>query len=143
MLKRLFVLMTLLMLCATVLPATAQEPVKLTFVGWGGPEEQEVFQSLVDIFNENNPDIVIEYQPIPTDYTTTLKTMIAGGTPPDIAYVPDGDFSSFVTRDQLISIQEFVDMSETFDPRPALRAAQGHRPGCYVDQCGHFQGIGS
>ncbi len=86
MLKRQF-LLGLVVVCAMVLavlpaPLRAQEePVEFTFVGWGGPEEQEVFQHLVDVFNANNPDIVIKYQPIPTDYTTTLKTMIAGGTP--------------------------------------------------------------
>lgn len=130
MLKRLFGLTSLVLVCAVVLgalpsPTAAQDAVELTFVGWGGPEEQEVFQHLVDVFNAENPDIVIKYQPIPTDYTTTLKTMIAGGTPPDIAYVPDGDFSSFVTRGQLVSIQDFVDASETFDPEGVWPSALG------------------
>jgi len=105
--------------------AVAQEPVELTFVGWGGPDEIEVFEHLVEVFNERNPDIVIKYQPIPTDYTTTLKTMIAGGTPPDIAYVPDGDFSAFAPRGQLVNIQPFVDASETFDPDGVWPSALG------------------
>ncbi len=93
--------------------ALAQDdPVTLVFVGWGGPDEIEVFQSLVDTFNAANPDVILDYQPIPDDYVTALTTMIAGGTPPDIAYVPDGDFSAFVTRGQLVNIQEFVDASE-------------------------------
>ena len=105
--------------------AVAQELVELTFVGWGGPDEIEVFEHLVEVFNERNPDIVIKYQPIPTDYTTTLKTMIAGGTPPDIAYVPDGDFSAFAPRGQLVNIQPFVDASETFDPDGVWPSALG------------------
>lgn len=127
MFKRLLVLLTLLLVGAVALPnlAAAQEPVELTFVGWGGPEEQAVFQHLVDVFNANNPDIVIKYQPIPTDYTTTLKTMIAGGTPPDIAYIPDGDFSAFAPRDQLVNIQPFVDASETFDSDAVWQSALG------------------
>lgn len=127
MLKRLFVVLSVLLVVAASLPLTvmAQEPVELTFVGWGGPDEQAVFQHLVDVFNENNPDIKITYQPIPTDYTTTLKTMIAGGTPPDIAYVPDGDFSAFVPRDQLVNLQPFVDASENFDPEGVWPSALG------------------
>lgn len=105
--------------------SVAQEPVELTFVGWGGPDEIEVFQHLVDTFNANNPDVTINYQPIPTDYTTALKTMIAGGTPPDIAYVPDGDFSAFVTRGQLLNIQAFVDASEVIDPEGIWPSALG------------------
>lgn len=105
--------------------AAAQGPIELTFVGWGGPEEQAVFAHLVEVFNANNPDIVIKYQPIPTDYTTTLKTMIAGGTPPDIAYIPDGDFSAFAPRNQLVNIQPFVDASTTFDVNDVWPSALG------------------
>src|SRR5690606_9445373 len=51
--------------------------------------------------------------------------MIAGGTPPDIAYVPDGDFSAFAPRGQLVNIQPFVDASETFDPDSVWPSALG------------------
>ncbi|RPJ32598.1 MAG: sugar ABC transporter substrate-binding protein [Planctomycetaceae bacterium] len=127
MFKRLLIVLSVVLVVAASLPTmvVAQEPVELTFVGWGGPDEQAVFQHLVDVFNENNPDIVITYQPIPTDYTTTLKTMIAGGTPPDIAYVPDGDFSAFAPRDQLVNLQPLVDASETFDPEGVWQSALG------------------
>lgn len=91
-------------------------PVTLTFVGWGGPEEQEVFRQLVATFNQNNPDIVIEYSPIPDDYVTKLNTMIAGGTPPDIAYIPDGNFSAFAPRGALVNLQPLLDASTTIDP---------------------------
>ncbi|MCI0394968.1 MAG: sugar ABC transporter substrate-binding protein [Chloroflexi bacterium] len=101
------------------------EPIHLSFVGWGGPEEQEVFQQLVETFNANNPDIVIEYTPMPDDYVTKLKTMVAGGTPPDIAYIPDGDFSFFVTAGGLVSLQEFVDTSEVIDPDNIWPSALG------------------
>lgn len=103
----------------------AQDAVTLQFVGWGGPEEGAVFQQLVDTFNANNPDIVIEYTQIPADYVTTLQTMIAGGTPPDIAYVPDGNFGAFVTTGQLVNIQSFVDASENFDVDDVWPSALG------------------
>jgi multiple sugar transport system substrate-binding protein len=92
-------------------------------VGWGGPEEIGVFQELVDTFNARYPDIIIEYQPMPDDYVTKLKTMIAGGTPPDIAYVPDGDFSAFVSKGTLVNIQEFVDASTVIDPNNIWHSA--------------------
>lgn len=105
---------------------SAQEPVTLTFVGWGGPEEGAVFQQLVDTFNANNDDVQIDYTQIPSDYVTALNTMIAGGTPPDIAYVPDGTpFTSLVTKGQLVNIQQFVDASENFDPAAVWPSALG------------------
>jgi multiple sugar transport system substrate-binding protein len=97
--------------------AQAQEAVKLRFIGWGGPEEVEVFRSLVDSFNKANPDIVIEYEPIPDDYVTKLKTQVAGGNAPDIAYVPDGEFSAFAPLGQLVNIQKLVDASKVFDAK--------------------------
>lgn len=100
-------------------------PVTLTFVGWGGPDEQEVFRQLVKTFNQNNPDIVIEYTPIPDDYVTKLNTMIAGGTPPDIAYIPDGNFSAFAPRGALVNLQPFVDASTVIDPENIWDTALG------------------
>src|SRR5258707_14612777 len=101
-----FALLTLLLLGLSAAPIVAQNsPIEFQFVGWGGPEEHDVFQHLVDTFNTDNPDIVIHYQQIPNDYVTALKTMVAGGTAPDIAYIPDGDFSAFVTKGQLVDIQ--------------------------------------
>jgi multiple sugar transport system substrate-binding protein len=107
---------------ATQAPSNA-EAVKLTFVGWGGPEEQDVFKKLVETFNANNPDVVIEYTPMPDDYVTKLKTMIAGGTPPDIAYIPDGDFSAFAPKGTLVSIQKYVDASKVIDPNNIWESA--------------------
>lgn len=106
-------LMALAMLFG-MLPQTAlaQEPVELVYTQWGGPDELEVFEYLVGVFNERNPDIRSVFQPIPTDYDTALQTMIAGGTPPDIAMVSDGLFNSLVPTGVLVSLQPFVDASE-------------------------------
>lgn len=106
-------------------PATAQEPVKLTFVGWGGPEEIEVFTQLTNTFNANNPDVQILYEHIPGDYVTALNTRVAAGTPPDIAYIPDGNFYSFVSRDQLVDIQDLVDKSTVIDAQQLWPSALG------------------
>ncbi|MBE2267883.1 MAG: extracellular solute-binding protein, partial [Anaerolinea sp.] len=120
-----FTIVVLIAVFVGVMSVGAQEPVTLQFVGWGGPEEGAVFQQLVDTFNANNPDIVIEYTQIPADYVTTLQTMIAGGTPPDIAYIPDGNFGAFVTTGQLVNLQALVDASENFDADAVWQSALG------------------
>ena len=105
--------------------AQSSDPVTLTFVGWGGPDEQAVFRQLVETFNQNNPDIVIEYTPTPDDYVTKLNTMITGGTPPDIAYIPDGNFSAFAPRGALVNLQPFIDASTVIDPENVWATALG------------------
>lgn len=99
--------------------------VTLSFVGWGGPEEQEVFRQLVNTFNQNNPDIVIEYTPMPDEYVVKLNTMIAGGTPPDIAYIPDGNFPAFVTRNTLVNLQPLIEASTVITPDNIWASALG------------------
>jgi multiple sugar transport system substrate-binding protein len=126
MTKRILAIVFVLALVVGGFSANAQSAqVTFRFVGWGGPEEGRVFQSLVDQFNAANPDIFVQYEQIPTDYVTALKTMIAGGTPPDIAYIPDGDFSAFVSRDQLVNLQALVDASDVIDPDDIWPSALG------------------
>ncbi len=103
--------------------ARAADPVKLRFIGWGGPEEKDVFTALVDTFNKANPDVVIQYEQIPDDYVTKLKTQVAGGNAPDIAYVPDGDFSAFGPLSQLVDLQPLVDKSKVFDTKNVWTSA--------------------
>lgn len=98
-------------------PVRAQSPVTLKFIGWGGPEEKDVFTSLVAKFNAANKDVVIQYEQIPDAYVDKLKTLVAGGNSPDIAYVPDGDFSSFAPLGQLVNIQKLTDASKLIDPK--------------------------
>lgn len=125
-LRLLAILMLLSSLMLGSFSALAQDAVTLSFVGWGGPEEGAVFQALVDAFNANNSDVQIDYTQIPSDYVTALNTLIAGGTPPDIAYVPDGGpFTSLVTRGALVNIQSLVDSSETFDPEGVWPSSLG------------------
>lgn len=119
------ILVLMLVLSIGISATSAQEVVTLRFVGWGGPEEASVFQALTDAFNAANSDVVIEYEQIPTDYVTALKTMIAGGTPPDIAYVPDGDFSAFVTTGTLMNLQSLVDASTVINPDDIWPSALG------------------
>jgi multiple sugar transport system substrate-binding protein len=107
------------------LSAGAQDPVELTFVGWGGPEEIEVFTQLTETFNANNTDVQIVYRHIPGDYVTALNTEVAAGTPPDIAYIPDGNFYSFVSRDLLVSLQPFVEGSEIINEEAIWPSALG------------------
>jgi multiple sugar transport system substrate-binding protein len=108
-----------------VVSLSAQDPVQLTFVGWGGPEEIEVFSQLTEAFNAANTDVQIIYEHIPGDYVTALNTRVAAGTPPDIAYIPDGNFYSFVTRGQLVNLDPFVEGSETINEEALWPSALG------------------
>ena len=120
----------------------------IVFSGWGGMIERKVFRDLVAEFVRRNPAVDVEYRPVPRDYMTKLKLMFAGGTPPDVFYLPDFDFPSFATAGRLYDIQPHVDRSQVVKPDQfwvsslrryryrwtrlregrRLRTAEGHRP---------------
>jgi len=88
----------------------------IVFSGWGGVIERKVFRDLVSEFVRRNPDVDVEYRPVPRDYMTKLKLMFAGGTPPDVFYLPDFDFPSFAAAGRLYDIQPHVDRSRVVKP---------------------------
>lgn len=80
-------LIVLLLMMAFSLTALA-EPVKIKFATWSGVKEAEELQKIVDEINARHVDFQIETIHIPGDYYTKIMVMIAGGTPPDIFYLP-------------------------------------------------------
>ncbi len=113
--KKLALFFLMLVPVLGVLATRAQEAVDLTFVSWGGPEEEAVLRALVDQFNAENPDIQIEYALWP-DLVTDLRAALEAGSPPDIAFIPDYEFWDFVSRGQLINLQPLVDQSAIINP---------------------------
>lgn len=65
----------------------AEGVVELQLMGWSSSEAENTrLQSVVDTFNENNPEINVTLSLVP-DYDTKLQTSVAGGAPPDVFYV--------------------------------------------------------
>jgi alpha-glucoside transport system substrate-binding protein len=54
---------------------------------WTGPE-QEAFQAVIDGFTEANPDVDVSYTSAGDQLPTQLSTAVEGGSPPDIAMLP-------------------------------------------------------
>ena len=65
---------------------SAQEPVEISMMGWGSPLEKENVDKGLAVFEEQNPDITVEWIhfPIADDQQVALKTAIAGGNAPDV-----------------------------------------------------------
>lgn len=73
----------------------AQDAVQISMMGWGSPLEQENVANGLAVFEEQNPDISVEWihTPDTADHEVKLKTAIAGGNPPDVFWAtPLQDF---------------------------------------------------
>ena len=89
-----------LILVGSRLEAKAAE---LVFTYWGSPFERRAVEKVVQKFNQQHPNIRVRPQHIPgPNYTTKLVTMVAAGTAPDIAYIPDTMISKWASAGWLM-----------------------------------------
>lgn len=87
------------------------EPVHITFMGWeASPLETESVKRGLELFMEQNPDIVVEYTPVPGDhYSTRLLTMLAGNAAPDVFFLGSTDYRAFQQRGVLLNLTSYFD----------------------------------
>ncbi len=81
---------------------------KIVFSGWGDQTEQKIYRDSIDRFNKIYPDVSVDYQPIPADFQTKLKAMMAGGTAPDVFYVDDQLMTAFGRTGQLMPLDDYM-----------------------------------
>jgi len=135
-------LVTVVVAAGLLLGACGQEPeatppageaVEITFMMWGAPEELEVWQAVVEDFEEANPAIAVQVDVSDWDsYWTKLNTMVAGGTPPDIFAMDAPYYLDWQSRGALLNLQPYIDKTpgflEGFFPQTltAYEAAEGY-----------------
>jgi len=73
------------------------------------PERTEVLQSLVDVYEANNPDVSVEIVSLPWGSAfEKLATMVAGGDIPDVVEMPDTWAALYAGSGQLVSLADYV-----------------------------------
>jgi multiple sugar transport system substrate-binding protein len=99
---------------ATAVPAAqgSGEPVEITYMMWGSPEELEVWNAIVADFQTANPNITVKVDVSDWDsYWNKLKTLYAGGTPPDVFAMDGPLYPDWQSRGVLLNLQPYVDKS--------------------------------
>jgi ABC-type glycerol-3-phosphate transport system substrate-binding protein len=87
---------------------------------WTGPE-QESFQAVLDKFNEEYPDVTVNYTSAGDQLPTQLSTAVEGGNPPDIAVLPQpGLMADFAEQGALQPLDFAADDVETNLGRSAV-----------------------
>ena len=122
---------------ATLAPA---KEVTITFMGWGGTEEDEGVRSAIAVFQQENPNIKVTWLHTPENYQEKMLSMVAAGTPPDTAFVGSDVFATYA-RDGLL-----LDITEMLKSDPVVG-----QPGYFIEpqeeqRCtykGRWYGIGS
>lgn len=92
--------------------ATDAETVEITIAYPSDDGAEEKLNILIDEFNKSYPNIKVNYVLIPfsswPDYITKLKTMVAGGTGPDVARLAVEGIQSFVADGMALPFDDFI-----------------------------------
>jgi multiple sugar transport system substrate-binding protein len=86
-------------------------PVTVTFSSWVGEEPD--FKTLVQKFEGEHPNIKIELQNVPAEEANEkLTAQVAGGNPPDIAYIDASTTAQFASRKALVNLDSYISRSD-------------------------------
>src|SRR5918996_1158642 len=87
-------------------------PVTLRFWKFVAEGADEAIQETVDLWNEENPDIQVQFETFPFEEytTTTLTTAFAGGRGPDIFWISPGAFVDFVNQEAAAPLGDIIDV---------------------------------
>lgn len=89
------------------------EAAKITFwdMMWGEAGVYDIAaEALVDRYNQENPDVVVEYQSVPWDnYYQTFLTAITSGTGPDVATAGSQTPMQFATMGEIMPLTPIVE----------------------------------
>src|SRR3989304_4791795 len=91
---------------ATAVKATPPpaEAVTIVFTGWGGVEENDGVVAAAKYFQEQTPNIKINWIQIPENYGEKIMAMVAAGTPPDTAFIYNTVFQQYARDGLLLDI---------------------------------------
>lgn len=90
--------------------AASGTPTEITYMMWGSPEELAVWQQIVDNFQQANPNIKVKVDVSDWEsYWNKLKTLYAGGTPPDVFAMDGPLYPDWAARGVLLNMQPYID----------------------------------
>ena len=74
-------------------------------------------------FQTEHPNITVEFQEVPAEESEKkLTTQIAGGNPPDAAYVDASNVGVFGPRKALVNLEDYISRSDVVDPNDYVEA---------------------
>lgn len=85
------------------------DAVRLIHLMWGAPNEVEQVDRWIGEFHKRHPHIRVKNVHVPRNYSSKLTTMLVGGTPPDVAFCNQNDFSYFVRKEALLDLTPFIE----------------------------------
>lgn len=87
----------------------------LVAVMWGEQARWDAQKKVNDAFTQKYPNLKIDLQTLPNDtYWTKLQTMIAGGTPPDIAFMQEMLTPTYQAKGIMADLTDYMGKDTSF-----------------------------
>jgi multiple sugar transport system substrate-binding protein len=97
------------------------EPTEITFASWVGQET--TMKKFAKEFHALHPNITVKFQTVAAEeLPQKLTTQIAGGNPPDAAYVDAGTVGDFAARGALVNLDDYISRSKVVKPDDYVEA---------------------
>jgi multiple sugar transport system substrate-binding protein len=88
-----------------------KQPVTIRFASWVGNERG--MKRIYAAFQKEHPNITVDFEEIPAEEASRkLTAQIAGGNPPDAAYIDAGTTADFASRGALVDLENYIERSE-------------------------------
>lgn len=117
MLKKSMVLIlaTCFVLTVGVVGQIGARSIQIEFWYHGGPLEVESIEATAKKFEELHPDVDIKLVHVNVGYPEKIRTRIAVGEPPDIAYIYANDWAYLVKAGQLMDLTPLIEKDPDID----------------------------
>jgi len=83
------------------------------------PAGHDINETLVNRFNEDNPDICVEYSPASGDWVTKITVEMAAGTAPDVIAGWESFFRGWLEKEQALNLNPYFTNDELEDFVPS------------------------
>ena len=115
----------MLLLSISLFVGVAQEDVTVRYFTFSAaPDHLEDLDTIIAVFQEENPNISIEVSTAPfADYFTLLAADVVSGDPPDVIELNYENFVTYAANGTLLNIGDYVSGDAPYYPR-ALEAFQ-------------------
>jgi multiple sugar transport system substrate-binding protein len=88
-----------------------KQPVTIRFASWVGNERG--MKRIYKQFQQEHPNITVDFEEIPAEEASRkLTAQLAGGNPPDAAYIDAGTTADFASRGALVNLENYIKRSE-------------------------------
>lgn len=101
------------------------EQIELSFAWWGGQTRHDDTETLIDMYEEMNPNVTInaEYSDF-EGYWQRIPVTVAGGDAPDVMTFDESYLMEYAQRDALLDMGELESLDLSEFPESSLRLGQ-------------------